>query len=83
MSLQRPLLKKLNLSKEELHDKSECLKEAISSMAPAEEIKNLIRDFMWSILVLRDQASGQQYSDIIQKGKAVYRGKIICLMRFH
>lgn len=62
-------IEKMNLSKEELHERSERLKEAISSMAPVEEIKNLIHDFMWSVLVLRDQVSGQQYSDIIQKAK--------------
>ena len=62
-------IEKMNLSREKLQEKSEKLKHAISEMAPVEKIKQLIYEYVWSILSLRDQASGQQYSDIIRAAK--------------
>lgn len=62
-------IEKMNLPEEELKEQSEKLKNAISSIAPLEEIRPLIYSFIKSILVLRDKSSGQQYTDIIQKAK--------------
>ena len=60
---------KMNLSREKLKEKSERLKCAISETAPVEKIKQLIYDYVWCILSLRDQAGGRQYSDIIRAAK--------------
>lgn len=62
-------IEKMNLSREKLQEKSEKLKQAISETAPVDKIKQLIYEYVWCILSLRDQAGGQQYSDIIREAK--------------